>query len=135
MKYFLIVYIFFASTNFCLAQKKKDNTVIIHGFVSYSKLKEALFKEGFVPVNSDSSFIMTSSKAVGWVGEVSYLIQHTDTSVIFKGSVLAEVNGMSTGKMPLENVGSKESVYREGFKLMSKIASSFGLPISFLRQE
>jgi len=135
MKYYLTFVLIFASSILCIAQKKKDNTAIVHGYLSYSKIKEALFKDGFVPTNSDTSFILTSNKAVGWIGEVNYLIQRTDTSVIFKGSVIAEANGMSTGKMPLENVGSKESVYRAGFALMVKIANSFGLPVTFLRQE
>ena len=115
------------------SQAKKDNTIIVQGFVTYSALKQSLFKEGFVPLNSDTSFILTSSKSTGWIGEVSYLIQRTDTAVTFKGQVNAEAMGVSTGKMQLENVGSKGSVYREGFKLMGKIASSFGFPIVYLK--
>ena len=135
MKYILLILFFLSFCNYSIAQKKKDNTIIVHGFVNYTKLKEALFKEGFVPTNSDTSFIATSSKAVGWIGEVSYLIQRTDSSVIFKGTVNAESNGVVTGKMPLANIGSKESVYRAGFALMGKIANSFLLPITYFRQE
>jgi hypothetical protein len=102
--------------------------------VECKKVKEALFKEGFVFINADTSFISTSGKAVGWIGEVSYLIQRTDSLVIFKGLVNAEANGINTGKMPLENIGSKESVYRKGFALMGKIAASLGLPITYLKQ-
>jgi len=131
MKFILLITYCLLFSHFSFAQKKGDNAIIVHGFVSYLKLKEALFDEGFIATNSDTSFISTNSKQMGWNGEVSYMIKKTDTTVVFKGIVFAEFKSSTPLKTALENVGEKVSVFRVGFANMSKIANSFSLPVSY----
>ena len=121
----------FASLGF--GQKKKDNTIIVHGFVSYAKLKDVLFDNGFMPTNTDTSIISTNYKAMGWNGEVSFMIKRTDTTTTFKGLVFAEFSGSTPLRTELENVGEKVSVFRVGFAKMSEIANSFNLPVTYHR--
>lgn len=131
---FAFLFIFLASlNNILIAQKKGDNTIIVQGFVDYNKIKEVLFDNGFVSANSDTSFISTNSKAMGYLGEVTYIMKKTDSTLTIKGFVEATLDGFSTGKDPLENKGEKGTVYRVGFATMSKIANSFGLPVSYLK--
>lgn len=120
-------------TKFSIAQKNKDNTIIVHGFVDYIKLKNVLFDNGFIPTNSDTTFIATNYKQMGRDGEVSFMIKRTDTLTTFKGLIFAEFVGLTPLKDQLENVGDKASVYRKGFLKMSEIAKSFNLPVTYLR--
>lgn len=119
--------------DFSFAQKKKDNTIIVHGFVSYNQLRGALFDEGYIPTNSDSLFISTNYKPLGYLGEVSFLIKKTDSTLTIKGLLNAKFAGFEYKGEPLENTGEKGTVYRVGFATMNKIASSFGLPVTYLR--
>lgn len=133
MKLILVIFTFTFCFNFSIAQKKGDNTIIVHGSVNFNKLKEVLFDEGFIPSNSDTSFITTNYKSMGWNGEVSYMIKRTDSTVTFKGLVFVEFSGLTPLKTALENTGEKISVFRVGFANMSKIATSFGLPVTYLK--
>ena len=135
MKFILIFSTIFFCSKFSFAQKKGDNTIIVHGFVGNNKIKEALFEEGFVMANSDTFFISTNSKAMGFIGDVSYIIKKTDTTLTFKGFVEATINGYSTGKDPLENKGERGTAYRIGFATMNKIAASFGLSLTYLKNK
>ncbi|MEO8174868.1 MAG: hypothetical protein ABI581_17350 [Sediminibacterium sp.] len=119
-------------TKSLFAQNKHDNTIIVHGFVSYLELKNALFEEGYIPANSDTSFISTNYKPQGMLGEVGFLIKKTDSTLTIRGSVNAKLGDMELRGEPLENVGQKGTVYRVGFSTMTKIANSFRLPITFL---
>jgi hypothetical protein len=132
MKNILLLFFLFL-IKFSIAQKNKDNIIKVYGFVDFNKLKTILFDKGFMPTNSDTSFILTNYKQMGWRGEVGFMIKRTDTVTIFKGLVLAEFEGSTPIKDQLENKGEKVSVYRKGFAKMSEIANSFNLPVTYHR--
>ena len=129
----IIILIFLIYCNFSFSQKNKDNTIVVHGFVGYNNLKNVLFDNGFIPTNSDTSFISTNYKQMGWSGEVSFIIKRTDTTTTLKGLVFAEFVGDTPLRTQLENTGEKVSVFRKGFSKMSEIAKSFHLPVSYIR--
>lgn len=145
-KRIFLVPFMFAITMFSIAQSKNDNTIIVNGYVKYEQIKEALTNEGFIVSNSDTSVITTNFKAIGMAAAaystpgVAYLIKRTDTSVIFRGYVnnkLTIVIGVdiTAHSWPLENWGEKKGAFRMGFAMMGKIASSFGLPVTYLKED
>lgn len=129
---FILITLLFLS-KYSIAQKNKDNTIIVHGYVDYNKLKNVLFDNGFIPTNSDTTFISTNYKQMGLNGEVSLMIKRTDTATTFKGLIFVEFSGSTPLKGQLENIGEKVSVYRKGFLKMKEIANSFNLPVTYLR--
>jgi len=132
---FFLILLINCLLNVSFAQKKKDNTIIVHGFVSYNQLRNVLFEEGYIPTNSDSLFISTNYKPLGYLGEVSFLIKKTDSTLTLKGLLNAKLAGFEYKGEPLENIGEKGTVYRVGFTTMNKIATSFGLPVTYLRMK
>jgi hypothetical protein len=130
MKFILTIFAFTVFVKFSVAQKKGDNTIIVHGFVNYNKIKEALFDEGFVPINSDTSFISTNKKSFGSIAEFSYIIKKTDTTLIFKGFLSGSIMGYTFNNLPVNNTSGND---KAGFDMMNKIATSFRLPITYLR--
>ena len=130
---FLIIIFTTLFFNFSFAQKKHDNTIIVHGFVSYNQLRNVLFDEGYIPINSDSLFISTNYKPQGFLGEVAFILKRTDSTLTFKGNVNAKITDIELKGVLLENVGEKGTVYRVGFTTMNRIATSFGLPVTYLR--
>ena len=133
MKILATLFLIVLFSNTLFAQKKGDNTVIVHGFVPYDRLKEVLFENGFVTINSDTAFISTNGKAMGFVGDVSYILRKTDSTLTLKGYAVATLAGYSSGKTLIDNKGDKGSANRVGFATMNKIANSFGLPVSYLK--
>ena len=132
-KKILIILIFIGTAQTTFGQNKKDNTIIVHGFVSYSQLKDVLFDQGYIPTNSDTSFIATNYKPLGFLGEVSFLLKRTDSTLILKGLINAKFAGFEYKGEPLENVGEKGTVYKVGFSTMNTIAKTFKLPVTYLR--
>ncbi len=128
-----LTFFFTCLVNFSLAQNKRDNTIIVHGFVSYNQLKNVLFDEGYIPSSTDTSFISTNYNPQGMLGEVSFIIKKTDSTLTLKGILNAKFGGMELKGEPLENIGERGTVYRVGFATMNKIAISFGLPVTYLR--
>ena len=99
--------------NLSFGQKKGDNKVIVNGYVSYNQIKTALFNEGFVTTNSDTVLIITTIKYLDWGSVTCYMIQKTDSSVIFKGNC----KPFSLKKLIA----------------MGEFARTFNLPITFLK--
>lgn len=110
-------------------QSKKDNTIIVHGFVPYNQIKSVLFDEGYTATTEDTAIITTNKKGVGTVAQVNYIIKRTDTTVVFKGFLSGTLMGTSFND-PLDNTWGNN---RTGFETMKKMATSFGLPVSYLR--
>lgn len=127
----LICILLLSTLNKAEAQSKKDNTILVHGAVSYADLKEKLFKLNFLPATSDTTFILTNSRGVGSIGELKLLINKGDTVTIIKGQMSAQAMGMNTGPMVVENAGMKGGASREGFNIMKELALSFGFPVTY----
>jgi len=129
---FIITTFVLLNCNFLLhAQKKKDNTIVVHGRVDYSSLKNALINENLIPLNSDTSFILTNTRSVSTISKVGYTIRKTDSLTFFKGNVTAIIDGTSVD-LPIDYTWGTTKL---GFDIINRIAKSFGYPITYHREK
>lgn len=110
-------------------QVKGDNTFTINTPISLIKIKTVLFENGYSLVDTDTSFLTTSSKELKkYAWSVKMMLLRTDSSVIIKA--LSKSNndvplfGITTVSdfEPLVYVKSKASILRDCWAEVDKIA-------------
>lgn len=117
-------------TEISSAQNQGDNLIIVHGSVKYSKIAEALFKNGFSVMDYDSIYIK-GLKVAGPITAIKLEIYRTDSTVLFQG-----FGGSQSDVDFFHNwdVAYSSGLYKKWFMVMNKICISFGLPVSYLKQ-
>lgn len=113
---------------FSFAQQKGDNAIVVDTVVSMNHLKTILFRNGLVPENQDTSFILTTPKSVLGI-RVKLLIAKTDSNLVFKP--LAEFsNGFEIVSWNNNWLRYDRDIWTE----MNKIAMLFSNKISYITQ-
>lgn len=135
----LIISVLFATN--CIAQTKKDNTIILPGFIETSKIKGVLFQNGYSIISDDSSYISTSSKEINKVSmSVKLMILKTDTATFIKGLTKSTVNikifgsELESDYAQLSFMGMKGSPYRRAWEEMDKIAKLISPNVGYIKQ-
>lgn len=135
MKILLIIFLL-PSVAVSFAQKKKDNVIIITGFIHAAKIKDVLFRNGYAINNSDTSYFTTEAKAHPTAGTtIKLIILKTDTITYVKG--LNRLTGRYFANDDFEQLylgGMKGSFQRVAWDEMDKIAKQMSPNITYAKQ-
>jgi len=129
-KQLLPVIMLLLSVNISSAQNEGDNLIIVHGYVKYHKVAEALFRNGFAIMDYDSTYI-SGLKVAGPVTAIKIVVTRRDTAVFFKGFGGSQSNGNFFHNW---NVSYSSGLYKKWFTILNEICTSFGLPVSYFKQ-
>lgn len=118
--YFLVL--LYGPGAFC--QSKFDNSILIIGKIPYSKIREAFFKNGFVPENADTSYIITNAKELRkWPASLKIIVARNDSSILLKGLLKGS---FSSEFSELVYRGKKGSQIMDSWSELEKIARDLG---------
>lgn len=125
----------------CIAQKRDDNTVIVHGNFSTAQIKTALFMSGFKMEGTDTTIISTTSKELAeYAYSIKLLLLRTDTAIFMKGLArhtknITLFNATSNSDyQTLAFVTLKHSPERLAWNEMMKVAKELSNTISYIKQ-
>lgn len=131
MKYlFVFAFILFSQLSF--AQKKGDNTIIIHEQINKAKVIEVLFNNGYIVDKNDSSFVSTDFTSVG-ASHLKLAFNLKDTITAMKAWVRMTFISQ-TELLPVSNAGAKGSAIRKAWDEMNKIAKLLGSELEYVKQ-
>lgn len=129
----LYLFAFTLLSQFSFAQKKGDNTIIIHDKITSVKIVQVLFDNGYVIDKNDSSFVSTEYKNVSAIS-LKLAFNLRDTITVMKGFGKMTFMHEKTENMIINNIGMKGSPARKVWNEIDRIAKLLGSELEYVKQ-